>query len=355
MRVYRPYAAYYRGRLWWQPSVVVDEAGQWIEITDTEMPGQSLKGLLFPSFFNMHTHIEFSHAAGKVPPGSGMKYFIKIMRQIAPTHDTTPYVSALQKAFSEGTAYFFSHQNTPMPQTSFFIRGVSEVVGLSERQMQAAWQKALSVGLPVSPHSFYALSKGLWRKLFRHWKVNPPPYVSMHFMESPEERLWLRRKRGPLKELFRTLSTRPFVPPLERFLRRIAQITPKLLLVHNLALPRAWRTSLIQLPTQVYFVLCPRSNYHLFRALPALDSWRQDADHVLIGTDSLATSMSLSITPEVQFFYQSGWTWDQIGKAAVDNPRLIWDMNLEPYRGGTLLYVNESLSFEGILKSERVF
>ncbi|MGQ9864270.1 MAG: amidohydrolase family protein [Bacteroidia bacterium] len=355
MRVYRPYAAYCGGRLWWRPSILVDEKGCWIEITEAPLEGHELKGLLFPSFFNMHTHLEFSHVAGKIPPGSGMRHFIEAMRQVAPAQDLSFALSALQKAFSEGTAYFFSHQNTPIPQTSFSIRGVAEVLGLSRRRVHQAWQKALSVGLPLSPHSLYALSGGLWRKLFRQWKGNPPAYVSMHFMESPEEWLWLRRRRGPLKSFFRSLSRRPYVPPISRILRRIAQLTPQLLLVHNFVLPAAWRARLRQLPTRVYFVLCPRSNYHLFRMLPALDMWRQDLDRVVIGTDSLASSTSLSVTPEIQFLYQAGWAWDQIGKVTVDNPRSIWGIDLEPYQGGTLLHVDEGLSFEGTLRSVRVF
>jgi len=317
----RPLAVYWEGRLYTQVSIALSE-GRPVEITSTPVPDAlPLPGLLSPAWVNAHTHLELSHLEGRLASGMGMVAFLKAMGSGRGRAPAETIYRALSEACQEGTTAFVSHQNTPlMPEAippNVVVKPLSEYFGLHPRLRRARYHQARKSGYPLTPHSLYALSRGLHR-IARRPSSFPK---SLHFYESWEEKLWLQEGRGPFALFFRKFCRRPYRPPLRKALHRLARRTPALWLVHVCEAPlQKLHHWLSEIPN-LYLVLCPLANWYLFRRRPPLSALRNWAHRILLGTDSLANSPTLSLWPTLRHLYQSGWPWEAILQAAADNPR----------------------------------
>ncbi len=317
----RPTALYWQGHLHTQLSVAFHH-GHPVEITAASLSeAQPLRGLLSPTWVNAHTHLELSHLHSRVAPGSGMVAFIEAMGANRGQAPPEIIYEALLQARQEGTTAFVSHQNVPLRPESLppgvLVQPLGEYFGLSPRQRQARYLRIRRLGYPLTPHSLYALSRGLHR-LGRRRTGFPR---SVHFYESWEEKLWLEWGRGPFGDFFRRFGRRPYRPLLRKVLHRLARRAPALWLVHATEAPlhRLFRW-LSEIPN-LYLVLCPLANWYLFRRRPPLQALQPWAPRILLGTDSLANAPTLSLWPTLQHLYQSGWSWETIFRAAVENPR----------------------------------
>ncbi len=322
MRVWvRPLAFYWRGHLHREVAVAL-HAGQPVEITEAFMPeALSLPGLLSPSWVNTHTHLELSHLRGKIPSGLGMVDFLGAMGVERGQASAEVIYEALYDAYREGTTAFVSHHNIPLPPHAIppgvVVQPLSEFFGLNPRYRRARYEKARQLGYALTPHSLYALSRGLQR-MARRPTVFPR---SVHFYESWEEKLWLTAGRGPFAKFFKQFSRRPYRPPMRKVLHRLARRAPALWLVHATEAPVSRLARWLAEIPNLYLVLCPLSNWHLFRREPPLRWLLGWTARILLGTDSLANAPTLSLWPTIRHLYQSGWPWEAIFRAAVDNPR----------------------------------
>ncbi len=316
---FRPEALYLEGNLWTGRSLYLRN-GYCVEVTEATPPEtRLLPGLLSPSWINAHTHLELSHC--RVPPSLGLPAFIAQMGPQRGTAETAVIYQALEIARQQGTTAFVSHQNSPLSREAIppgvQVWPLAEFFGLAPKRCTAVWMKANALGYPLTPHSLYALSRRLHRRARR-----PAPFPkSLHFYESIEEKLWLERRTGPLRPFLKSFYRHPYVPSLRRVLHRLARRAPALWLVHATEAPlpslQRW---LSEIPN-LYLVLCPLANYHLFRRRPPLRPLAAWSNRILLGTDSLANTPTLSLWPTIRHLYQSSWDWSSILRAAVDNPR----------------------------------
>lgn len=319
---FSPEWLYYRERLWYQPTITL-RAGQVIDFSPYRTPqAQILDGLLSPCWVNAHTHLELSHLQGSIPPGRGMVDFIQRMGPQRGSASAAEIRAALIAAQLEGTCAFVSHQNMPLLPNAIpdnvLVQPLIEYFGLRmpniHRRLRArrATEKA-----PLTPHSFYSLSRKHLRRARR-----PTTFpLSIHFMESIEERLWLESGRGPFAVFFRRFVRHPRPPRWQAHLRRLVRRAPAIWLVHATEAPSLLMKQLLDRYPTLYIVLCPEANMYLFRRIPDLGFWKRYADRLLIGTDSLANSPSLSVWGTVKQLWMVGFGWEAILKAAVDTPR----------------------------------
>jgi cytosine/adenosine deaminase-related metal-dependent hydrolase len=317
----RPAAFYWQGRIHLRVSVALHDDYP-VEITETPLPEAiPLPGLLSPAWVNAHTHLELSHLHRQISPGLGMIAFLHAMGPNRGQATPATIYQALEEAYQEGTAAFVSHQNVPLPSEAIppgvVVQPLSEFFGLHPRVRRSRYRAAQRLGYPLTPHSAYALSRGLHR-LARRYSPFPK---SLHFYESWEEKLWLEAGRGPFRGFLQQFYRRPYRPPLRKLLYRLARRAPALWLVHVTEMPmRSLSYWLSRIPN-LYLVLCPLANWHLFRREPPLRQLRPWAHRILLGTDSLANALTLSLWPTLRHLYQSGWDWPEILQAAADNPR----------------------------------
>lgn len=315
-----PQWLYYNGRLWRYPIIELHE-GKVISFSPEGDPAaQRVYGLLSPCWVNAHTHLELSHLRGAIPRGIGMIDFLARMGPARGQASAADIYAALTEAMREGTCAFVSHQNVPLPLSAIpegvIVQPLGEFFGLRKGGIRR-WRAAKRLGYPLTPHSFYALSRALARRGRRY--ADFP--LSLHFYESWEERLWLEAKRGPFLSFFRQFVRRPLRLRWQSYLRQYHRRAPAIWLVHVGEVPLSLMEGLLQRFARLYVVLCPEANYYLFRRLPPLHFWCRYADRVMLGTDSLANTPSLSLWPTVQRLWAAGWTWEAILKACVDTPR----------------------------------
>lgn len=320
--VFSPEWLYYEGRLWHRPTITL-QAGQVVGLVPHRLPeARIIDGLLSPCWVNAHTHLELSHLRGQIPPGRGMSDFIQRMGPQRGNASSAEIRQALMAAQREGTCAFVSHQNIPLPTDAIppgvFVQPLIEYFGLRARgSRRRLCVREASEKAPSTPHSFYALSRSLLRRARR-----PTPFpLSIHFMESIEERLWLEKGRGPFGLLFRRFVRRPRPPRWQAHLKRLIRRAPAVWLVHATEAPLPLMQKLLNRYPTLYIVLCPEANEYLFRRTPNLAFWKKYPDRLLLGTDSLANSPSLSVWGVIRRLWMAGFGWEAILKAAVDTPR----------------------------------
>ncbi|MCX8111633.1 MAG: amidohydrolase family protein [Bacteroidia bacterium] len=312
---------YYEGRLWRRPTVYL-KAGHIVQISDSPHPeAQWVSGLLSPCWVNAHTHLELSHLKAKIAPGHGMIDFIERMGPQRGAARAESIYEAIQAAIQEGTCAFVSHQNTPLPSQAILreacVQPLAEFFGLRGREARQRWRRLQRWGYPCTPHSFYALS----RPLLRRARLPTTFPRSIHFFESVEEALWLERGAGPFYSFLRRFRRHPRPVKWLMHLRQMYRRAPALWLVHSTEVPRSHMEKLLKRFPQLYVVLCPEANLYLFRRLPDMEFWRRYPDRILLGTDSLANSPSLSIWGALRRLYMSGFSWEMALRAVVDTPR----------------------------------
>lgn len=318
---FTPEALYWQGSLLRGVSVRLQE-GKLVEITRASIPeALRVEGLLTPAWVNAHTHLELSHLRGKLPRGQGMVAFLEAMGPVRGQAPAELIYQRLHEAAQAGTWAFVSHQNVPLspaaipPAVQVFPLG--EYFGLKSTGAYRRYKKVQRWGYPLTPHSFYALSRPLLRRVRR-----PTAFPrSVHFYESVEERLWLEGGKGPFKQFFRRFVARPCPPRWRYWLSQASRRTPALWLVHATELPPTLAETLLQRYSHLYFVLCPEANAYLFRRLPSLRFWRRYPHRLLLGTDSLANSPSLSVWEPLRRLLLAGFHWEEALLAVVDTPR----------------------------------
>lgn len=319
--LFSPDWLYYRKRLWYRPTIALS-AGVVSAFHETTLPeAKVVEGLLSPCWVNAHVHLELTHLRSKFPQGRGM---IDFLTKMGPERGTAPpsaIQAALESALAEGTCAFVSHQNVPLPPQAIpegvVVQSLGEFFGLRMQRVHARLRKVKKWGYPLTPHSFYSLSRPLWRAARR---VSSFPR-SIHFFESIEEKLWLEKGEGPFRQFFRQFIRHPRPPQWRKYLRQLYRRAPAVWLVHATEVPQQLMEELMQRFPRLYAVLCPEANYYLFRRFPDWRFWRRYADRLLIGTDSLANSPSLSVWQSVRRFWMSGFSWEEILQAVVETPQ----------------------------------
>jgi anti-anti-sigma factor len=150
----------------------------------------------------------------------------------------------------------------------------------------------------IAPHTPYSLSRELWAKVIEYAKTEELP-LCIHVAESAAESQYLLDGTGALKEIY--YSERQFAPPKKSpiaYLEELGALALKPLLIHavqvsdeDIALIKKYGCMVVH---------CPRSNLRLRCGRMPLEKFLAAEIPVLIGTDSLASSPSLSIFEEME-------------------------------------------------------
>ncbi|MCS7188786.1 MAG: hypothetical protein RMJ66_02555 [Bacteroidia bacterium] len=322
--IFSPQWLYWQGKIWYQPSLILEQ-GKVREVLEIRLPeAQKIEGLLTPAWINAHTHLEFSHLRDKLPRGRGMVDFLRQIQLLRSSPSSPKAIfTALSEAAAAGTWGFVSHQNTHLPPEcvpeGVCVQPLGEFFGLRLHRSRRRLHSIRKLSYPLTPHSFYALSKPLLR-----YGRRPSPFPrSIHFWESWEERLWLEREKGPFKMFFKSFIRRPRPPRWEYWLRQWHRRSPAIWLIHTTEAPEELIEKLIARFPRLYFVLCPEANHYLFRRVPSFSFWKRHTQRLLLGTDSLLNSDSLSVWSSLCWLIRGGFNWEQALQTIVDNPR-IW-------------------------------
>jgi len=289
--------------------------------------------VLLPGLVNVHTHLELSHLAGRVPPADAFVSWVRSM--LAARFGTPTAISAITDAataaidFMErtGTAAVGDIGNSDAvigPLIASSLHGIhfSEALGFDpadasrvhgDTELQAwltgARLKDATNGrlrASVAPHAPYSTSAPLIQSLAAGLELDVPKVVesSIHLGESPEEVEFLGRGTGPFQSLLEDMG-RPVAawqPPGLRpvdYLQSLGALHARLLIVHGTQLT----TSELEILASVgaTLALCARSNRWVGAGIPPVAAAVKAGVPLAIGTDSLASVEDLNLFAEMAY------------------------------------------------------
>jgi len=271
---------------------------------------EPLDALLLPALVNAHTHLELSHLSGRVPGGGGLPGWIGrfVRTRATAPDDPAALEAAVASLLRHGVAAVGDVTNTLAPLAALSRHGLSgtlfhEVFGLAEgriaaslaearRAREAAGAPGAGLRLVPSPHAVYSTRPAALAELL---SAGP---ASVHLAEDPAERAFVARGEGPFAAAMAALGDRADFP---RGRSAVACAAPALgpgnLAVHLVDLDAEDLSALAASGSTG--VLCPRSNLHIGGRLPDLPRLLDAGVPLAVGTDSLASSPSLSPLAEL--------------------------------------------------------
>lgn len=278
---------------------------------------------LFPAAVNAHTHLELSGLAEAIPAGLPFAEWIVALVRARRVLTHADYERASERgvasARASGTAAVgeictFGASVRPIVESG--LRGVVyfELLGVNPadapellargRDQIARWRDEYA-GAPVrfglSLHTPYTVSAELFR-LASAWCAGEGVPLSIHAAESPAETDWLRDTSGPIRDVLYAAAGWPVEPERApgctpvRYLERLGALAAKPLLAHGVEVD-ADDLALLS-AGDVPVAHCPRSNARLLCGRLPYAAYRAAGVRLGLGTDSLASSPSLSLWDE---------------------------------------------------------
>lgn len=279
-------------------------------------------GILIPGMTNTHCHLELSFFQGAITPHVGMVEFI---RQVVSRRNDYPREVQVERAI-EGDLFMWnegvqavgdiSNDTTSFPAKVrakregrtlyhtfaeyFGLPEVDDAAGFYHKSVDKLLAEAEAEGLDITPtqHSTYFVSD----RLFKLGAESPR--MSIHFMETPAE-VDFFHKKGEIYDFVSVSAGRePDFLAYGGHAERLVGSLPKdahLVLIHNAQLRRQDMELILGYFTDVTFVLCPRSNYYIDSDFPPAQMLYEAGARVALGTDSLSSNTSLSLTEEVKW------------------------------------------------------
>lgn len=291
---------------------VVRAVGPTAEVAARFGPAERLDAVLLPALVNAHLHLELGHMAGAVPGGDGLAgwigRFVEARKARGDAGAAEAMAAGARALVEAGVAAVGDVSNTlgslaPLAEAGLAGTVFHEVFGSRPEWLAAARAAAAAArsaapprpGLRVveSPHAVYSTDPDGLAALL----AGPP--ASLHLAEDPAERAYVADGAGPFAELRARWGSPPPRPGWARSPVALAapRLAPGWLLVHcvdlddeDLRLLSACRATV---------ALCPRSNDHISRARPPLPRLLAAGVPLAVGTDSLASSPSLSPLAEL--------------------------------------------------------
>ena len=299
---------------------VEETAGNLKEKHSTEF----YNGIIIPGFVNCHCHLELSHMKGYSSKGMGLGSFIEQVRSSRNNNKENVLSSAFSadsSLYKEGIVLCADVCNT---SDSFKIKKESrisyfnllEVFGLDPDKAGKRFDEILSVArisgemdLPFSlvPHSAYSTSLTLLR-LLRNESLNNK-ITSIHFMETEGEETFLKNHTGSLMSSYQHSGLIPSrletaKSHADLVLNEVTK-SGNLILVHNTFADRN-TIRFVLARGNLFWCLCPNSNLYIENRIPPLNLLIEEGCEIVIGTDSLASNINLSILEELktlQFYF----------------------------------------------------
>jgi len=283
---------------------------------------------LLPGLVNAHTHIELSWMDGLVPPAASMDAWIRTLLDVRRTgpENEDGAIAAMTRAINQmratGTVLIGDISNTlasvPVLEAEALDAVVfHEILGFNAADpagmVREAWKRVneLVADLPAASanqlrahsvvgHAPYSTSPALFAEIAARHHGSAP--LSVHVGESLEEIEFLRKGRGPIREMLKTLGVwdgtweAPQCGPVE-YLKRVGYLQPGTLLVHCVHVTASELDDVRE--ADAVIVTCPRSNVWVGGGVPPISRFYGAGVPVAIGTDSLASTDTLNMFDEL--------------------------------------------------------
>lgn len=282
-------------------------------------------GVIVPGFINTHCHLELSHLKGKFEKSQGISGFVSQIRNNRKANQleiADGIKSALSSLKSHGIVAVGDICNTsdtiPQKQESdILFHNFIEVFGLSSFYSKDLFYLASDLlnkfnlsncgKSSLTPHSTYSVSVKLWELIRDELNRTQTP-ISIHYGESLQEYTLLKDHSGLLAENFKNLGIPINLPecssPLE-VVRNFIPANSKVLFVHNTFASNDEIKELASHYKESSFVLCPSSNLFIEGVLPDVPMIDQTGVNIALGTDSYASTNTISIFDQMMILLET--------------------------------------------------
>ncbi len=284
------------------------------------------EAILLPPFANAHTHLEltnfrvWSERAGETsPPESFVDWILRLVhikRGLAPAELAASLQAGIVQSLQAGTGAvgdILSRHESYGAYRGSPLRGrvYLEILGRTPEIFRPRFQRALDLAARqpaqhltagLSPHSTYSLTSAFLEEVYAVACDRGFP-VSTHLAESQEEVLLVSEGRGAFAEkLFPAAGWK--IPSATRsspvvYLAERGGLIPSNLLVHGVHVDPEGIERIAR--SRATVVLCPRSNARLGVGKAPIQRYLRAGVPLALGTDSMASSDSLSIWDEIAF------------------------------------------------------
>lgn len=284
------------------------------------------EALLLPAAVNAHTHLELTSLEGVIPEGLDMaSWILALLRARGALDDAALRASAeegVRRSLASGVAAvgeICSAGQSVGPVVESGLRGVvyyellngdpaqaEETLARGQAQI-ARWSMeypGARVRFGLSLHAPYTVSRPLFERTAAWCRDEGVP-LCVHAAESPAETRWLLDRSGPIRDTLYAgigrpadLEAPPGVSPM-RYLRETGALGAETLLAHGV-----WVSSddlALVAETGAAVAHCPRSNARLLNGRLPWAAYRAAGVRLALGTDSLASSPSLSVWEEAAY------------------------------------------------------
>lgn len=294
---------------------IIDPKGEVLELASMEYHN----GVIVPGFVNAHCHLELSHLKGKLEGrNEGIAGFVSQIRSLRVSTEVdikNSIKNGIQTLEQNGTVAVGDICNT---SDSFSLKLLSklhfhnfiEIFGLLSNEAEFRFDNAKNIlneallsnkTSSLTPHATYSLSNKLWDLLSKELKSSSS-IVSIHYGESLQEYNFLKDRTGILAKNFMTLGIADGIECNTTPLEIVKAYLPKnnsTLFIHNTFAQRDEIKAIMSHFDKPFFVLCPSSNLFIEGKLPDIPMFVDERACLAIGTDSYASSNTLSVFEQV--------------------------------------------------------
>lgn len=274
--------------------------------------------VLMPGLINLHTHLELPPLLDRVQAKTFPDWIIhliqakKDLRKQDYQSATRKNINTLIQTGTTSVGEICTHGISPALLKQSGLRGIifNEIISMDPlsdfpRLSSLVSHPSSLIQTGLSPHSPYTASQTALRKISR-LSQNKGTRIAMHIAESREEIQLLQRKKSGLEKLYGfagwDLSRAPRGDSSVEYLKRIGFLSSRLLAVHAVQVTEK-DIKLIR-KANVSIAHCPRSNKETGVGKMPLKKFLDAGVTVGLGTDSLASSPTLSMWDEMRFAYR---------------------------------------------------
>jgi cytosine/adenosine deaminase-related metal-dependent hydrolase len=313
-------------------AVVLDESGTILDAGRAEdivsrhagATVERVRGVLLPGLVNAHTHVELSGLRGKVTGGSGFVPWIDRMMGIRASEHPEDDSGAIEQAAAEleafGTSAIGDVTNTLSTAHALARHGIGGIVFheiarldsprafarlaemKSEYEASEADWPSTDLAYAPAPHTVYTTHPDAIRAVLAMSRERGVR-TTVHLAEHPAERTFLLEGRGPFVNFARKMGFAiegfpvPHRGPVD-VASDLGLLSPDVLLVHLTDIRARELDAVVASGAPV--VLCPRSNLFIEVKLPPLVEMLNAGLLPALGTDSLASNLSLDVLAEAK-------------------------------------------------------
>lgn len=281
------------------------------------------KGVLFPGFVNVHTHLELSYLKNKLPRKAGFIEWLKSMMSLK-KEDLDKKIasqsikSGIDELIQSGVRVVGDISNTllsveylkkTLPLSVVFFENYSlnlekshEIEKNLRKKLRGIQNFAYPLRVSAVPHSIYSTNKHLLHYLSAAHQQKLP--YSIHYLEHKYENDFVHSQGG----LFEYLNGIGLIDEKLRYesavsyLSSINAAVKNMIFIHCLYADDKDIAFFKSIDATIG--ICVRSNMYISGILPDLYKFEKSGVNIAIGTDSTASNNDLNFINELKFIHK---------------------------------------------------